>query len=68
MKNDNLIISKNLKDLRIRNKLRQWQIAEYLEVERSTYAYYELGKIRPDIYALKKLADFYKIAIDDLFH
>ena len=65
---DNSTISKNLRALRIKNKLRQRHIAGFLEIDRSAYAYYESGRSMPNINKLKKLAEFYKISVDDLLN
>ena len=50
-------IGKNIKDLRIKNKMTQEQIAEKLFVSRQTVSNYETGKSRPDIDMLIKLAE-----------
>ena len=61
---DNSTVSKNLRALIIKNKLRQHHIAGLLEIDRSTYAYYESGRHMPSVITLKKLADFYEISLD----
>ena len=49
--------------------IRKWQkysqhkIVEYLWIDRSTYAYYEIIKTTPDIFTLIKLSEFYNIDI-----
>lgn len=59
-------IAENLKLIRSWKGLSQRQIAQVLNVERSTYAYYELGKTEPTTPLLLKLCDFYKIELTDL--
>lgn len=41
-------------------------VAKKLNVDRSTYSYYELGRTKPDIQALINLCEFYGIEINDL--
>ncbi|MGN1222270.1 MAG: helix-turn-helix domain-containing protein [Christensenellales bacterium] len=55
-----------LKYLRKENKLKQKQLADYLNVAESTYRSYENCTNEPSIETLKKLADFYKVSIDYL--
>ena len=42
-------------------KYTQKQVADLLGVDRSTYCYYELGKIKPDIDTIMKLADIFDV-------
>ena len=46
--------------------LTQQNVADALELDRSTYSYYETGKTEPNIRGLKILARLYKLTIDDL--
>lgn len=62
------MISETIKKLRILNKLTQKQVAEVLSIDRSTYAYYESGRTKPDITALVKLSRLYGISIDYLLN
>lgn len=39
----------------------QKQVADLLGVDRSTYSYYELGKIKPDIKTIMKLSGIFKV-------
>ena len=52
--------------LREKNGLTQKQVADMLNIDRSTYAYYESGKTRPDILTIAKLARLYRISTDFL--
>ena len=54
-------LAKNIQIQRKRSKLSQRQIAKKLKIDRSTYAYYELGKTSPTIFTLIKLAKIYHI-------
>lgn len=56
-----------MRGLREDNDLRQWEIAEILQIDRSTYAHYESGKTEPDCESLVKLAKFYDVSLDYLF-
>jgi len=46
--------------------LTQQQVAQALHIDRSTYAYYELGRCSPSIMMAAKFADFYGITLDAL--
>lgn len=61
-----VMISSTLKALRKANGFTQAQIAEKLNIDRSTYSYYELGKINPGVGALITLAELYGISIDEI--
>lgn len=55
-----------IRNLRENSDLRQWQLAEYLNVSQVAYSRYELGQriIPPEV--LIKLARFYKVSVDYL--
>jgi len=50
-----------LKMLRRKNGLTQRQVADHLHMDRSTYAYYEIGQTKPTIEFLIDLSHLYKI-------
>ena len=56
----------NLKELRIKHNLKQQDIADNLQITRMKYNHYELGNAEPNIKMLIKLADFYKVTLDEL--
>ena len=58
--------NEKLKLLRKQNGLSQEQIANYIGVGQTTYSRYEDLKTYPDIFVIKKLAELYKITIDQL--
>ncbi len=58
------MISVKIRELRTRNGLTQKQVAEVLNIDRSTYAYYESGKTKPDITTFVKLSNLYGVSID----
>ncbi|MDR3348550.1 MAG: helix-turn-helix domain-containing protein [Acidaminococcales bacterium] len=55
----------NLKRLREKSGLNRTELAQMLGVPYTTYANWEKGR-EPGIYALMKLADYFKISIDEL--
>ncbi len=61
-----LNINERLRELRIKFGYTQSQIAKMLNIDRSTYAYYETGKTRPDIASLVVLAKIYSVSLDEL--
>jgi transcriptional regulator with XRE-family HTH domain len=60
----NIILGKNIKDLRTKNNYLQKEISQYLQVAASTYSQYENSKSRPDYETLIKLAKLYNVSID----
>ena len=48
--------------------LTQQNVADALDLDRSTYSYYETGKTEPNIRGLKILAKLYNLTIDDLVY
>ena len=60
------MLSDRLRYLREKNGYTQQTIAQVLNIDRSTYTYYETGKTKPDVEVLKKLARLYRITLDQL--
>ena len=60
------ILSKNLRNLRKERGVTQKEIANYLQIDRSTYTCYETCKAEPSIFILKKLSLFYNVDIQVL--
>lgn len=60
------MLSLSLKRLRENAGLTQQQVADILNIDRSTYAYYETGKTYPSITSLKKLAKIFNVNYDVL--
>ena len=54
-----------LKKLRHANGLTQQQVADYLHVDRSTYAYYEAGRTKLNIDALIQITRMYHLGVAD---
>ena len=59
-------INERLRELRIKSGYTQSQIAKILNIDRSTYSYYEIGKTMPDISVLVTLAKVFNISISEL--
>ena len=51
-----------IRELRKENSLTQQQVADYLQLDRSTYAYYESGRTRVSIDIMVQLAHLYKVS------
>ena len=58
--------AERLKLLRKSKGFTQREIAALLQVDRSAYACYEIGKSQPDLSGLIVLADFYGVSLDEL--
>ena len=61
-----MFISKNLKALRKRLKKSQEEVAQELNMHRSTYSGYENEVATPNIENLLIFSKYYQISIDDL--
>lgn len=57
---DNL--QKTLRNVRLACGFSQDEVAKVLQINRTTYTYYENGKTTPDVQALRILAEFYGIS------
>ncbi len=44
----------------------QQQMADALNVERSTYAYYETGKTSPSLETIMRIKDIFNVSLEDL--
>lgn len=55
-----------LKELRLKKGVLQSDVAAYIGVNNSTYAYYERGTHNPTPETLCKLADFFGVSVDEL--
>jgi len=56
----------NLKTYRIKYKMSQLEVANFLNIKQATYSGYELSKFEPPIETLKKLATLFNTSIDAL--
>lgn len=62
-----MLITERLKAARNECKLTQQQIADLLGIDRSTYAYYELGVSAPPLESLFVLASVYNTSVEWFF-
>lgn len=62
----NTYLSQKLKTLRENCGYTQEQVANVLNIERSSYTYYEIGKTEPNLSSLVKLANLFKVSVEDL--
>ena len=53
-----------LKELRTARKLYQKELADLLQIDRTTYAKYETGDSEPPLASLIALADFFGVSLD----
>ena len=65
-KNRNTKLNIRIKDIRISNKITQQQLADKINVNRTTLSSYESGRRIPSIDVLWKIADVFDISIDNL--
>ncbi len=61
------MLSQTLKKLRENCGYTQQQVADALNLERSTYTYYETGKTTPDINTIIKLSKIFNVSYIDIF-
>lgn len=57
-------IARQLRLLRESNHVNQQQVAQALHISRSSYAYYETGKTRPELENLVRLAWLYDVSLE----
>lgn len=56
----------NLKQIRKLNHKSQREVAQFLGIHQSTYTGYETGNSHPSINILIKLADYFRVSVDEL--
>ena len=61
-----ILLPKVLRYLRRVNYMSQKDLAQALQIDRSTYSYYELGKTHPDLETLVRIAMAYGVSVDTL--
>lgn len=61
-----MTLNQRLKKFRTACGFTQQQVADVLNLDRSTYAYYEAGKTTPDIKSVSKLLKMFNITYYDL--
>lgn len=63
-KNEKNHLAVTLRRLRVNAGFTQQNMADVLNINRSTYTYYETGKTMPDINSLKILSDILQVSIE----
>lgn len=58
------VLSTLLRRIRLEAGFTQQNIAQVLEIDRSTYVYYELGRVAPDFVTLNRLAKIYNVPLE----
>lgn len=66
MENLKNIIAKNIADLRIKNEMTQFMLAEKLNYSDKAVSKWERGESIPDITVLKEIADLFNVKVDYL--
>ena len=60
------LLSKNLRHLRECCGFTQAQLARACSIDRSTYSYYESGKVEPSLRTLSIICRVYHVCLDDI--
>src|SRR5687768_14536829 len=63
-----MLLAQNLNYLRRKNNYSQQELADKLEIPRTTWSGYELGKVEPNIGMLQKISTFFHQPIDKLLN
>lgn len=64
--NEKNTLANTLRRLRLNAGYTQQNVADALNINRSTYTYYETGKTTPDIHTLKSLAQIFDVPVHAL--
>ena len=67
MKDVNLVIGNNIKELRKANKLTQYELAEKLNYSNKAISRWESGEVIPDVQTLNKLCEIFNIPLSSIF-
>ena len=59
-------VAENIRRLRLKNQLKQADLAKKLKISRQSLSAYERGITLPDIYLLIEIAELFKISLDEL--
>jgi len=59
-------IGKNIRKIRISKKMTQTEFAELFNLKRTAVGSYEEGRAEPKIETLIKIADYFKLSLDQL--
>lgn len=61
------MVAQKMKELRMEQKLTQYQLAFILKISREAYSMYENDKRQPNYETLCMIADYYHVSLDYLF-
>jgi transcriptional regulator with XRE-family HTH domain len=61
-----LLLGKKLKNIRIKKKYSQDNVADFLHISRQSVSKWENDSSYPDLDNLVKLSEYYEVSIDDL--
>ena len=64
---DKIDLAENMKKIRESFGLTQDELAKILYLDRTSFSYYERGKVQPSIFTLIKLATYLNIPLDCFF-
>ena len=67
MKDVNLVIGNNIRELRKANKLTQYELAEKLNYSNKAISRWESGEVVPDVFTLNKLCEIFNIPLAKIF-
>jgi len=65
---NHMLLSQNLQFLRRKSGLSQQELADKLEIPRTTWSGYELGKVEPNIGMLQRISTYFDQSIDRLLN
>jgi transcriptional regulator with XRE-family HTH domain len=61
------MVAQKMKELRLEQKLTQYELAVILKISREAYSMYENAKRQPNYETLCMIADYYNVSLDYLF-
>jgi transcriptional regulator with XRE-family HTH domain len=64
----NQYLADNLRKLRLNAKMSQTEVAKRIKISLSSYSRFERSEVKVDLATAIKIADFYKITLDELLH
>ncbi len=67
MKDINLVIGTNIKELRKANKLTQYELAEKLNYSNKAISRWESGEVIPDVNTLNSICELFNIPLSQIF-
>lgn len=65
--NEEIHIAENIKRLRREKKMTQQELADKINVQRTSISKYEKGVTTPSLSQLKKIADVFNVDVNELF-